>query len=385
MHSLTIALNMVRRIIGTRKGFKTFIILPCVVVTATIALMGQNSNAKVNIPYVNQDKGPAGQHIIEELSRNDNYALKPLNGEEELRATILNKKGTLGILIPSGFSEQLLQGNVQDIRMYELMAGEAGIMVTMNMNSIVGRMVRTTEGLSAMNLDADVQLDVFGKSLQEVSKHLIESQKTDYNLYAKNGLTNVTGFTIMFMMGLVTSIVRMILDDRRNKTMARIYSAPVRSYQIAIGHMMGSFFVGILQIIIILILSRWVLGYEYNIPFLTHFLILGSFMLVAMGIASTVAGLVRNPNNASMLNNMIITPTCMIGGCFWPISFMPDYMQKAANFVPQKWVIESVERIASGGQLVDIWLPLSILGLMAVILLAIGSAILRPSDTGVGV
>ncbi|MEC0093607.1 ABC transporter permease [Paenibacillus macquariensis] len=385
MHSLTIALNMVRRIIGTRKGFIAFIILPCVVVTATIALMGQNSNAKVNIPYVNQDIGPAGQHIIDELSRNDNYELKPLNGEKELRDTIIDKKGTLGILIPSGFSEQLLQGNVQDIRMYELMAGEAGIMVKMNVNSIVGRMVRTTESLSVMKLDAGIQLDVFSKSLQEVSKHLIASQKTDYNLYTKNGLTNVTGFTIMFMMGLVTSIVRMILDDRRNKTMARIYSAPVRSYQIAVGHMMGSFIVGILQIIIILILSRWVLGYEYNIPFFTHFLILGSFMLVAMGIASTVAGLVRNPNNASMINNMIITPTCMIGGCFWPISFMPDYMQKAANFVPQKWVIESVEKIASGGQLADIWLPLSILGLMAVILLAIGSAILRPSDTGVGV
>ncbi|OAB37716.1 ABC transporter [Paenibacillus macquariensis subsp. defensor] len=385
MHSLTIALNMIRRIIGTKKGFLGFIILPCIVVTCTIALMGHNGDSKIIIPYVNQDLGPVGLHVVEELSRNDNYELKPLNSEEELRGVIIDKKGTVGILIPSGFSEQLLQGNVQEIRMYELMTNEATYMIKISLNSLVGRLERTAGMIRTVAPDTSVQMDILNKSLQESSNHDITSQKTDHNLYAKNGLTNVTGFTIMFMMGLVTSIVRMILDDRRNKTMARIYSAPVRSYQIAVGHMMGSFIVGILQIIIILILSVYVLGYEYNIPFFTHFLILGSFMLVAMGIASTVAGLVRNPNNASMINNMIITPTCMIGGCFWPISFMPDYMQKAANFVPQKWVIESVEKIASGGQLADIWLPLSILGLMAVILLAIGSAILRPSDTGVGV
>lgn len=68
-----------------------------------------------------------------------------------------------------------------------------------------------------------------------------------------------------------------------------------------------------------------------------------------------------------------------------PLSIVPEYLQKAGNFVPQKWVIESVERIASGGHLSEIWLPLAILGLMAAILLAIGSVVLRPSDTGVGV
>ena len=385
MHSLTIALNMVRRIVGTKKGFLAYIILPCIVVTCTIALMGHNDDSKIIIPYVNQDLGPVGLHVVEELSRNDNYELKPLNSEEELRGVIIDKKGTVGILIPSGFSEQLLQGNVQEIRMYELMTNEATYMIKISLNSLVGRLERTAGMIRAVAPDTSVQMDILNKSLQEASNHDITSQKTDYNLYAKPGLLNVTGFTIMFMMGLVMSVVRMILDDRRNRTIARIFSAPVKSYEIALGHMLGSLFVGVLQITIILILSRGVLGYDYNIPFFTHFLILSFFMLVAMGIASTVAGLIRNPNNAGMLNSMIVVPTCMLGGCFWPLSIVPDYMQKAANFVPQKWVMESVETIASGGQLTDIWLPLSILGLMAVILLAIGSAILRPSDTGVGV
>lgn len=106
-------------------------------------------------------------------------------------------------------------------------------------------------------------------------------------------------------------------------------------------------------------------------------------MLVSMGLASTVAGLIRNPKNANMLNSLVIMPTCMIGGCFWPISFMPDYMQRLANFVPQKWAIQAVETISAGGTLSDITLPLLILFGMAAILLTVGSAILRPSQPGV--
>ncbi|WP_240321556.1 ABC transporter permease, partial [Paenibacillus sp. O199] len=208
-------------------------------------------------------------------------------------------------------------------------------------------------------------------------------EATELKIYPKPGLNNVTGFTIMFMMGLLTSTVAVIMEDRRQRTMARVYTAPVRAYEIALGNFLGSFAIGLIQIVLVLGISRWVLHYDAGIPFGIHLLILAAFMLVSMGIASTVAGLIRESKNATMLNSLIITPTCMIGGCFWPLSIMPDYMQKLANFVPQKWAIQAVETISAGGTLSDIALPLLILFGMAAILLTVGSAILRPSQPGV--
>jgi ABC-2 type transport system permease protein len=383
VNSITIAWNMIRRIIGTKKGILVYIVLPCIVVSLTVALLGQSNSFTIVIPYSNQDSGPAGQHVLHELSRNSNYVLKLMDDDVKVREAILDKKGTLGFSIPAGFTEQILQGQKPQISMVELTSREASYIVKMSLDRIVGGMVQSAEMINSTDTTNGELTSVFAKSLEEISKHRIQSEKTDYELYANPGLSNVTGFTLMFMMGLLTSTVKMIMDDRRSRTIARIFSAPVRSYEIAIGHMLGSLFVGIIQIVVVLLLSRWALKVDYGIPFYMHLLILGSFMLVAMGIASTVAGLVRNPNNVGMLNSLIITPTCMLGGCFWPLAIMPDYLQKAANFIPQKWAIEAVEMIASGGKLVDIWLPLSILGLMATILLAVGSVILRPSETGV--
>ncbi|MFC7679269.1 ABC transporter permease [Paenibacillus sp. GCM10028914] len=383
MHSLTIAWQMIKRTLGSKKGWISYIIIPCAVVTAVVALLGNDEATNVPIPYVNSDTGPAGKHLIEELSRTQTYILKPVSTEEELKEGIIRQKGKIGITIPENFSDTLLAGGTPKVQVYELSSSEASFTVNIAVNGTIGRMGDAAAIIRNSDDKSQDQLAVLGSILDQTAKHQVEAVSTDMKLYAKPGLNNVTGFTLMFMMGLISSAVMLIMEDRRMRTMSRIFTAPVRSYQIALGNFLGSFALGALQIVIMLCLTKYVLGYEYGIPFFTHVLILAAFMLVSMGIASTIAGMIRNPQNAGMLNSLIITPTCMLGGCFWPLSIMPDVLKKAANFVPQKWAIEAVETASSGGTLADISLPLLILGLMAVILLGLGSVILRPSESSV--
>lgn len=168
------------------------------------------------------------------------------------------------------------------------------------------------------------------------------------------------------------------------RTMARTFTAPVRSIEIMLGNFIGSFFVGTLQVLVILIVTRYVALYDYGLPFFTQFVMLEFFLLASMGIASAIAGLVKNASNMSMINSLIVTPTCMLGGCFWPISLMPEWMQKIANFVPQKWVIEAIQLMAAGQPLSHMWMHMAVLTLFALILLGIGTVILRPEDAEVG-
>lgn len=383
MHSLTIAWQMIKRTLGRKKGWISYVIIPCAVVTGTVALLGNEATTSIPIAYVNADSGPAGEHLIEELSRTKEYVLKPIDSGEDLKENIIQQKEKIGIVIPEHYSDSLIEGDTPQVQMYELTSSEASFTVKMMVNGTIGRM---GDAAAVVRDQGDKQQDpkaALESILNQTAKHQIETVSTDMGLYAKPGLNNVTGFTLMFMMGLIASSVMLIVEDRKMRTMSRIYTAPVRSYQIALGNFLGSFILGALQIIIVLCISKYVIGYDYGIPFFTHFLILTAFMLVSMGIASTIAGLIRNPQNAGVINSLIITPTCMLGGCFWPLSIMPDFLKKIANFVPQKWAIEAVETAASGGTLSDIQLPLLILGLMAVILLALGSVILRPSEASV--
>ncbi|OUM95778.1 MAG: hypothetical protein A9Z00_14345 [Thermobacillus sp. ZCTH02-B1] len=184
----------------------------------------------------------------------------------------------------------------------------------------------------------------------------------------------------MFLMMLINHSVAVVVEDRRNRTMERVYAAPVRSFDIAAGHFIGSVLIGTLQVLAIAALIRLVFGYDYGVPAWMQIVVMECFILAALGIASAVAGFVRNTRNLNIINTLIMTPTCMLGGCFWPIDIMPSFMRKLANFVPQKWAIEAMELGASGASLDRIALPLGILLLFAAVLLGFGAAVLRPAQ-----
>lgn len=381
---LTISWNMVKRTIGSGKGIALYILLPCLIVAAIVSFTGNAVGGKSILLYSNLDQGKAGEHILSELARTGDYNLVSATDEAALKKAVVDQKGVAGVLIPDHYTSDLLAGEKPQLGLYELKTSEASIIFKMKIRKLGDQMLESAAMLTSIGAGTAAEREVqFAAVLKQVELHNVGSIRTDYNLYTKVGLSTVTGFTLMFLMGLVSSSVLLIITDRRQHTMKRMFSAPVRSSEIAIGNFLGSFTVGIIQITVILVLGRWVLRYDYGLPMYLYFLIIAAFMLVSMGIASTVAGLIRNPNNAGMLNALILTPTCMLGGCFWPLSIMPDYMQKAANFVPQKWAIQAVDIASTGGGWNELWLPFAILGLMAAVLLTIGSTILRPSEAGI--
>ncbi|WP_379157362.1 ABC transporter permease [Paenibacillus sp. sgz5001063] len=380
---MTIAWNMVKRTIGSRKGFLMYILLPSIVVAAIISVTGGMEDSSATVLYTNMDTGAAGQHLLAELEKTGDYKLVPRSDEAALKEGVIGQEGGVGLWIPAEYTAQLAHGEQPQLNIYELRTTETSIMFKMKVNTIAEEMLETAQAVHAVSRGTGDAEAGFGTILKQAGQHNVGSTRTDYDLYPRQTLGVITGMTLMFLMGLVTSTVSMIMDDRRGRTMMRMFSAPVRSYEIALGNFLGSFLVGVIQIAVVLVLGKWVLRYDYEVPAYLYFLVLAAFMLVSMGIASTVAGLVRNPRNAGMLNALILTPTCMLGGCFWPLSVMPDYMQKAANFMPQKWAIQAVDIAATGGGWSELWLPFAVLGLMAAVLLAIGSAILRPSETGI--
>lgn len=387
----TIALNMAKRTIGSRSGLLLYIVLPCVVAAAMITLTSGSSDEPAVVLYSNQDSGVAGKHVIAELAATGDYRLVEVpnvakgagnSGEAKLKEDIVNQKGVAGVYIPAYYTNDLLAGKAPQISFYELKVSESSMMLKRKAEQLAGRMVNLATAAQGSGTTTGSIEAKFKAVLQQVEHHNITSTRTDYHLSPRPGLSSITGFTLLFLMSLITSSVSIIVKDRKDRLMMRMFSAPVRAYEIAIGNFAGSLLVGLIQIVTLLLLTYGVLGYDFGVPMYLYFLILAAFMLVAMGIASTVTGLIRSQSNTGMLNALILTPTCMLGGCFWPVSIMPEYMQKIANFVPQKWAIQAVEAAATGGGWSELWLPFAILGLMAAVLLAIGSATLRPNEAG---
>jgi ABC-2 type transport system permease protein len=274
----------------------------------------------------------------------------------------------------------LLSGKPPKVSMFQLNLTEITFTLNLNLDQAVSRMEQSVQSTQSTGISGNELLAKLELLFAEQQKHRVKAQITDYKLYANPAIQITTGLLILFMMGLINSSVAVIMEDRKQRTMARIFTAPVRAFEIALGNFMGSFMIGFLQIATVLAVTRYIMGFDYGLPFFVHLTILLCFMLAALGISTTVAGLAKNSNIMGLINTIVVTPTCMIGGCFWPIWIMPSFMQKLANIVPQKWAIEALENISSGQSLFQNRIEISVLILFAIILLGFGSFILKPNE-----
>ena len=377
MNSLLIAANLARRTIGTRKGILIHILLPAAALSLAVGLLGSSGTSPTIIGYADLDGSEASRQLIQALERTGRYALVEAESEEQAADMVASRKAAASFVIPAGFEASWLEGKTPGLRMVRLAIMEATVTLALDLDRIL-HMMNETAALARAEGGEDAGV-VARALLRQYGEGLVGGKKVEET---SGGFADVLGigFSLMFLMMLINQSVALIVEDRANQTMARVYAAPVSGFGIALGNFLGSLLIGTLQVLAIAALTRLAFGYDFGVPAWMQIVILECFLLASLGIASAVAGFIRNTRQLNLINSLITTPTCMIGGCFWPVDFMPPFMQKLAYFVPQRWAIEAVNLGASGETLAGIALPLAILLLFAAVLLGFGAAVLRPAD-----
>lgn len=390
MHSLIIARLMLRRTIGTRKGIILLVIVPSVVLSIMIALFGFTKEQPHSIAVWNADKGMLGKELLQAFtdgagSSTESYILDLASYQSEaaLREAVKSGQTDAAVLVPANYTEDLMNGRSTQAKLFRKDVQQWNAGIEQRLTSEAEQMRTITSIAAASTQDPAEHQQMLARLLHERSLHHIgiELSASDKEKMRKPFNILVNGVTLLFVMLAINQSVQAVMEDRTNRTMARMFAAPVRSYEIALGNFLGSVLVGTIQLLIMLTITRGMFGYDYGMGFIPQFIVLECFLLAAVGLATAVGGMVTSVEQLSQVNNFIITPTCMLGGCFWPIRIVPDFMQKLANFMPQKWAMEAMSQLAFGNSFQDILLPIGILLLFAAVLLAFGVFILQPSRT----
>lgn len=381
---ITIALQLMRRMFDSKKAVISRLVIPVAVVSAIISLSAAMHVQSPRIAYLNADKGNLGDHFIQGLKNKENIIMIEVQDKNELKSQVVGHQVSSAFYIPETFTSTLAAQGEMTVEMFELSRTEDTILLKMSADAEIERIKQAKAQVNAAGAAGDQQV-LLDRLLTQQEKQAIHTEVVEGKYNTNPYFGTIVGFMMMFLLMISNGGIYMVMEDRINRTMARMYTAPVRSYEIALGNFLGNFLIGTLQVSIILLFTRYVIGFTYNnIPLWMLFIVLECFLLAAMGISSAVAGLVRNVKSLGNINNLIVTPTCMLGGCFWPVEFMPDFMQKLANFVPQKWAVDAIVKLANGLEWSDIVLNIGILLLFAGLLLSIGAYILKPSQNATG-
>ncbi|WP_066320367.1 ABC transporter permease [Bacillus sp. FJAT-29814] len=185
----------------------------------------------------------------------------------------------------------------------------------------------------------------------KVEKQMIQKEqndKSDINLM-------FVGFAIMFMMFGLSGAASTILDERIGGTWGRLMISPATRLQIILGYILSYFLVGWIQLGVLMMAMSLMFDIGWgNLAYLIPFASLVILMVVGFGLM--IAGLVKTKQQASAISAVLIVSTCMVGGLYWPIEIMPEFMQTIALGVPQSWAMAGFKEIVSGSlHAVTIW------------------------------
>lgn len=343
-----------------------YIFLPLLgVLFSLLVYSGAGTILKVGV--ADNDKSVFSADLKQVMQGKDGFTVSDIT-EDEVNNKLLESELDAVVIIPEGFGKSIYDGNVKTIEVVSVKGQSVTVWVEQMLNSHV-------DSLSRLSAAAGGDKAMFDKMYAQMKNELIKMNvvKLADKVVSKNMTITAIGLLIMFMM-LGTSFTSMlILKEKRMRTYHRICSAPVNSWKYILANAVTSLIISVIQILIIQVAMKYIFRIDTGIGDVEMFVVLLMFGLVAIGIGLVVTAFSGSSYMASTLSSLIMTPTCMLGGCFWSVSMMPEFMRKLSYFMPQRWAIEALEKLQAGDSMAGIYLNLFVLFAFALALMLISA------------
>jgi ABC-2 type transport system permease protein len=186
----------------------------------------------------------------------------------------------------------------------------------------------------------------------------------------------VISFAIMMVTTMITIIL--FVNERRNGTLQRLLVSPASEGEIVIGYALAFSVIGIIQSIVVLVAAILL----FNITIIGNiFLALVVILLLAFGhqgLGILLSAAAKNEMQAVQFIPLIIFPSILLAGLFWPIESIPSYLQPLSYIIPLRYGIDAERSIMlRGWGISEIWVDIVVLVLFALLTLSASVLLLK--------
>ncbi|MBP2001421.1 ABC-2 type transport system permease protein [Paenibacillus shirakamiensis] len=359
--------NSLRRTFRVRANWFLLIGLPIIGILAS-TLLYSGGQSHLRIGFVNEDgSGYLSKDtlaFVQKLQHVEAYALT----REQLRNQLADSKLDMGLIIEQGYSESVMKHQPGHI----ILQSVKGSQVTSYVKSMLDEYIGNLSSLSKVAAGDSAKFQQLYRSYQQPQFKLISNEVNDSSVNKEMSYQSI-GFLILFMLNSASGLSELILKNRENRTYFRIISAPVSAKMYVLSNIIVNMIVMFIQVCVAVFFLTVVFHLDPGLPVLDLMGILTLFGLAAVGLSLVIVAFSRNTAMAGALQNFIITPTCLLAGCFFPLDIMPHSIQRIADFLPQHWVLKSIGALQNGPVGIGIWFNVMMLLAFAVVFFLLAS------------
>ena len=324
--------NMKQFISFVRKEFyhvfrdrKTLLLLfgmPIVqIVLFGFALTNEIKNSKIVI--CDYSKDISTRAIIDKLEVSNNFEIEKANlSNFEIEKAFKEGKIKLAIIFPANFNYDLNHQNKAQVQI---------IADATDPNTA------TTLTMYATNIIADYQRQLMQG--QNIPLQIETEMRMIYNPELKGTTNFVPGVMalVLFLISVLMTSVS-IVKEKETGTMEVLLVSPFNPFLVVISKAIPYFFLSLINLAIILILSVHLLDMPIKGSIVLIFAESSLFIITALSFGLLISTLTSSQQAAMLISLMgTLLPTMILTGFIFPLENMPKILQIISNIVPPKW------------------------------------------------
>jgi ABC-2 type transport system permease protein len=160
----------------------------------------------------------------------------------------------------------------------------------------------------------------------------------------------VGGYAIMFLLMAVSASATSLFEEKNSGVFQRLLSSPVRPAHILWARFLFGVILGLVQLSALFCAGRLFFGLDI-------FRNAGALLAVALSSAAAcsafgmlVAAISPSAAAASGISTFVVISMSAVGGAWFPVTFMPDYIQTVSKFTLVYWSVEGFTDVLWAGQ-----------------------------------
>ena len=316
---------------------------------------GQGAETGFLLPVANLDGGEVAEQLIRSLDGAPGLRVTRVDEREARRLVAESGEAGAALVIPEGFTVGFRKG--QSVRL-RLLTDPVKHLELLRIKSEVGRVQAALVAAQVASRVAvvevlthagDVDFEAVSQDAGRLASRLIDksvgleeqsltSSRTSFNTFDQN----VPGFGVTFLMlGMLLGVGLGLVDEREWGILYRLTASPVSASTIVTGKVISRLLIGVLQMMLLFTFGRAVFGISLGPSLLALGLVILGVSFAAAAFGLLVASLAPSRDSVVQLGTIAIMGMAAVGGCWWPITIEPLWLQRLAHLFPTAWAMEA--------------------------------------------
>lgn len=362
MKLITIVLKELRQFRRDPRSLVMIAMIPLIVMLLFGIGYGGRESGRIGIGIVNLDGKSISWIFVDSITRVQSLEIKAYgNSIEEGKRMVEEGKVYAVIVIPSGFSENIIKGYSTQV-----------LVIVDESITTIASTIRSSMFAVTYKFQEETSRSYGGKFIELI-----------YNSVHGPKITNLEAFTPL-VIGIVLQLVPTTLisiaicKEKERGTFEQLIMSPVSRFDIIFGKLLAFFITTLVDMFATLGLA--VLLFNVNIKgnIMDAIAVSTIFLLGSLGLGMLISVLSRNQLQANQAAIFIFIPALLFSGAFIPIDVLSPSAKIIANFTPMYYFISAFRDIMlKGVGLFEVLNQLMALIIYAVIMMMTALMVLR--------